>query len=155
MAPARKRMEANMMYQSLFPRDVFSELERLQRELQQPFELSHSIRGRVNFPAINVGGTSHSVEIYAFAPGVDPASIDVQLVKSVLTIVGERKPDLPAKDEQTSVHIDERFAGRFRRVVSLPNDVNPNAVEAKYRDGVLHISIQRLEAAQPRQISIL
>lgn len=154
MAPARKRMEANMMYRSLFPRDVFSELERLQRELQQPFELSPSIRGRVSFPAMNVGGTPHSVEIYAFAPGVDPASIDVQLVKSVLTIVGERKSDLPDKDEQTSVHIDERFTGRFRRVVSLPNDVNPNAVEAKYRDGVLHISIQRLEAAQPRQISI-
>lgn len=143
-----------MMYRSLFPRDVFSELERLQREWQQPSELSTSIRGRVSFPAMNVGGTPNSVEIYAFAPGVDPASIDVQLVQSVLTIVGERKPDLPNKDEQTSVHIDERFAGRFRRVVSLPNDVNPNAVEAKYRDGVLHISIQRLEAAQPRQISI-
>lgn len=154
MAPARKRMEPNMMYRSLFPRDIFSELERLQREWQQPFELSPSIRGRVSFPAMNVGGTPHSVEIYAFAPGVDPASIDVQLVKSVLTIVGERKPDLPDKDEQISVHIDERFAGRFRRVVSLPNDVNPNAVEAKYRDGVLHISIQRIEAAQPRQISI-
>jgi HSP20 family protein len=39
-------------------------------------------------------------------------------------------------------------------VVSLPDDVNPNAVEAKYRDGVLHISIQRLEAAQRRLISI-
>jgi HSP20 family protein len=147
-------MEANMMYRSLFPRDIFSELERLQRGWQQPFELSPSIRGRVSFPAMNVGGTPHSVEIYAFAPGVDPASIDVQLVKSVLTIVGERKSDLPDEDEQTSVHIDERFAGRFRRVVSLPNDVNPNAVEAKYHDGVLHISIQRLEAAQPRQINI-
>ncbi|UIF87635.1 Hsp20/alpha crystallin family protein [Cupriavidus sp. UYPR2.512] len=143
-----------MMYRSLFPRDIFSELERLQREWQQPFELSPSIRGRVSFPAMNVGGTPHSVEIYPFAPGVDPASIDVQLVKSVLTIVGERKSDLPDEDEQTSVHIDERFAGRFRRVVSLPNDVNPNAVQAKYRDGVLHISIQRLEAAQPRQINI-
>jgi len=143
-----------MIYRSLFPRDIFSELERLQREWQQPFELSPSIRGRVSFPALNVGGTPHSVEIYAFAPGLDPASIDVQLVKSVLTIVGERKSDLPDKDEQASVHIDERFAGRFRRVVSLPNDVNPNAVEAKCRDGVLHISIQRLEAAQPRQISI-
>ena len=154
MAPARKRMEANMMYRSLFPRDVFSELERLQRDLQQPFELSPSIRGRVSFPAMNVGGTPHSVEIYAFAPGVDPASIDGQLVKSVLTIVGERKSDLPDKDEQTSVHIDERFAGRFRRVVSLPNDVNPNAVEAKYRDGVLQITVQRREAVRPLQITV-
>jgi HSP20 family protein len=43
------------------------------------------------------------VEIYAFAPGLDPASIDVQLVKGVLTIVGERKSDLSDKDEQTSL----------------------------------------------------
>jgi HSP20 family molecular chaperone IbpA len=40
---------------------------------------------------MNVGGTARSVEIYAFAPGIDPASLDVQLEKGVLTIAGERK----------------------------------------------------------------
>ena len=47
-----------------------------------------------------------------------------------------------------------RFAGRFRRVVSLPDDVDPNAIDAKYRDGVLHVRIQRKEEAQPRRITI-
>jgi HSP20 family protein len=145
-----------MMYRSLFPRDLFAELDRLQREMRESYELSPSIRGfaRGGFPAMNVGGTASSVEIYAFAPGIDPASIDAQLEKGVLTIAGERKPQLPGKDEKATVHIDERFAGRFRRVVSLPDDVDPNAVNAKYRDGVLHISIQRRQAAQPRRISI-
>lgn len=145
-----------MMYRSLFPRDLFAELDRLQREMRESYELSPSIRGiaRGGFPAMNVGGTARSVEIYAFAPGIEPASIDVQLEKGVLTIAGERKPRLPGKDEKATVHIDERFVGRFRRVVTLPDDVDPNAVHAKYRDGVLHISIQRREAAQPRRISI-
>lgn len=145
-----------MAYRSLFPRDVFAELDRLQREMQQAFEFSPSIRGvaRGGFPAMNVGSTPRSVEIYAFAPGVDPASIDVQLEKGVLTIAGERASDLPKGEEKAAVHIDERYAGRFRRVVSLPDDMDPNAVTAKYRDGVLHISIQRREAAQPRRISI-
>jgi HSP20 family protein len=144
------------MFRTLFPRDVFAELDRLQREMQQTFEISPSIRGlaRGGFPAMNVGSTPRSVEIYAFAPGVDPASIDVQLEKGVLTIAGERKAVAPPKDEKATVHIDERFFGRFRRVVTLPEDVDPNAVEARYRDGVLHISIQRHEAAQPRRISI-
>jgi HSP20 family protein len=144
------------MYRTLFPRDVFAELDRLQREMQQAFEWSPSIRGlaRGGFPAMNVGGTPRSVEIYAFVPGVDPASIDVQIEKGVLTIAGERKVELPGKDEKAIVHIDERFAGRFRRVVTLPDDVDANAVEAKYRDRVLHISIQRKAAAQPRRISI-
>jgi len=144
------------MYRSLFPRDVFADLDRLQRELQQTFELSPSIRGiaRGGFPAMNVGGTPHSVEIYAFVPGIEPAGIDVQLEKGVLTIAGERKASLPDQDEKASVHIDERYAGRFRRVVTLPEDVDPNAVQATYRDGVLHISIQRRAAAQPRRISV-
>ena len=145
-----------MMYRSHFPRDLFAELDHLQREMQQAFEWSPSIRGlaRGGFPAMNVGGTPRSVEIYAFAPGIDPAGIEVQLEKGVLTIAGERKPDLPGKDEKATVHIDERFSGRFRRVVSLPDDVDPNSVQARYRDGVLHISIQRKEAAQPRRINI-
>lgn len=144
------------MYRTLFPRDLLSELDRLQREMQQSFEISPSIRGlpRGGFPAMNIGNTPTSVEIYAFAPGVDPASIDVQIEKSVLTVAGERKPDLPARDEKATVHIDERFAGRFKRVVTLPEDADANAVKAQYRDGVLHITIPRRETAQPRRITI-
>lgn len=145
-----------MFYRSLFPRDVFAELDRLQREMQQAFELSPSIRGvaRGGFPAMNVGSTAGSIEIYAFAPGIDPTTIDVQLEKGVLTIAGERRPNLPDGDEKATVHIDERFAGRFRRVVTLPDDIDPNSVNAHYADGVLHISIARREATQPRRIQI-
>ena len=72
-----------MIYRNLFPRDIYAELDRLQREMQQSYDLSPSIRGLTRgFPAMNVGGTAKSVEIYAFAPGVDPASLDVQLVIS-------------------------------------------------------------------------
>lgn len=144
------------MYRSFHPYDVFSELDRLQREIQQNFSGSPSIRGltRGGFPAMNVGGTPESVEIYAFTPGVDPASIEVTLENGVLTIEGERKDVLPSDDDKATIHIGERFSGRFRRVVSLPDDVDPNAVQAQSRDGVLHISIKRREAAQPRRISV-
>jgi HSP20 family protein len=142
-----------MIYRTLFPRDMYAELDRLQREMQQAFDLSPSIRGLTRgFPAMNVGGTAKSVEIYAFTPGIDPAGLDVQIEQGVLTISGERKPDTPP--EKATIHIDERQAGRFRRVVTLPDDIDPNAVEAKYRDGVLHISIARKEAAQPRRIDV-
>jgi HSP20 family protein len=149
-------MEECTMYRSLFPRDLFAEMDRLQREVQQAFELSPSIRGlgRGGFPAMNVGSTPGSVEVYAFAPGLDPASLDVQIEKGVLALAGERKSDLPGRDEKATVHIDERFSGRFRRVVTLPDDIDPNAVEARYRDGVLHVSLKRHEAARPRRIDI-
>ena len=143
------------MYRSLFSRDVFAELERLQRGLQQTFDVSPSIRGpSLGYPAMNVGTTPQSVEVYCFAPGIDPNSIDVNLEKGVLTIVGERKATLPAEGDEVNLHIDERFVGKFRRVVALSDDVDPDAVQASYRDGVLHVSVQRKKASQPKRITI-
>jgi HSP20 family protein len=144
------------MYRSLFPRDLFAEMDRLQREMQQAFDLSPSIRGlgRGGFPALNVGGTPQSVEIYAFAPGIDPATLEVQLDRGLLTIAGERKSNLPTDDLPSTVHINERFAGSFRRVLTLSEDADPDAVAAKYRDGIVHITVQRRASAQPRRVAI-
>lgn len=144
-----------MMFRTTFPGDMFAELDRLQREVQQAFE-SPSIRGfgRGGYPALNVGNTPQSIELYAFAPGLDPQSIEVNLERGVLTISGERASELP-QEEKVSLHINERFAGRFRRVVSLPDDdINPSGVSAQYRDGVLHVSVKRRESAKPRRIAI-
>jgi len=145
-----------MIYRTLFPRDVFAELDRLQRDMQQAYEFSPSIRGlaRGGFPGLHVAATPKSVEVHAFIPGLDPAAIEIQLEKGTLTIAGERKSNLPAREEKATVHIDERFAGRFRRAIALPDDINPEAVDAQYRDGVLHITIQRRAAAEPRRIAI-
>lgn len=145
-----------MLHRSLFSRDIFSEMDRLQRELQQVFDVGPSIRGigRGGFPALNIGSTPQSVELYAFVPGLDPASIEVHLERGVLTIAGERADDLSSQEQKANVHINERFAGKFRRVVSLPDDVNPDGVSANYREGVLHISVKRREEVQPRRISV-
>lgn len=144
------------MFGSFFPRDLLAELDRLQRGMQQTFDVSPSIRGlgRGAYPALNVGGTPQSVEIYAFMPGLDPSTLEVDLDRGVLTIAGERKATLPAQDAKTSVHIHERFDGRFRRVMTLPDDADPNGVSADYRDGVLHLSVKRKEASQPRRINV-
>lgn len=154
------------MYRSFFPRDLFAELDRLQREVQQGLDLSPTIRGvgRGGFPALNVGGTPRSVEIYAFAPGIEPDSLDIQLDRGVLSIAGERRSALPSaesaggsaaeRDGKSNVHIAERFHGRFRRVITLPEDADPEQVEARYSDGVLQISVARRAAAQPRRIAV-
>lgn len=145
-----------MMFRSTFPGDMFAELDRLQRDVQQLFDGGPSIRGlgRGGFPALNVGNTPQSIELYAFAPGMDPNSIEVNLERGVLTISGERAAETP-QAEKTAMHINERFAGRFRRVISLPDDdINPSGVSAKYRDGVVHVSVKRREPAKPRRIEI-
>jgi HSP20 family protein len=141
---------------SLFPRDLFAELDRLQRQLQQSYELSPSIRGLAHgaFPALNVAATPQSAEVYAFAPGLDPATIQVQVERGVLSISGERAAELPRDAEGSSVHVNERFAGRFHRVITLTDDLDTNDVRAAYREGVLHVSIARQKAAQPRRVQV-
>jgi HSP20 family protein len=140
----------------MFPRDLFAEFDRLQREVSSLFDASPSIRGlgRGSYPALNVGVSPASVEVFAFAPGLDPSSIEVNLDRGVLSLAGERKNTLPSSDAKTTVHLAERFAGRFRRVVSLPEDIDADSVSASYTDGVLHVAVKRREAAQPRRITV-
>jgi HSP20 family protein len=142
------------MYRSLFPRDLFAEFDRLQREVSSLFDASPSIRGLGRYPALNVGATPSGVDLIAFAPGLDPQTIEIDLDRGVLTLSGERRAGLPSPDAKTTVHQQERFAGRFRRVVSLPDDIDPDSVSARYTDGLLHVSVKRRDAVLPRRITI-
>lgn len=144
------------MFRSVFSNDLFSELDQLQKQMQQAFGTGVGIRGNAAgaYPLLNVGRTPQSIELYAFAPGLDPASIEVNLERGVLTIGAERKSGLPAQDDKSTIHINERFAGRFRRVLSMPDDIDPDNVSAQYRDGVLHVQVKRRESAQPRRIAV-
>ena len=145
------------MYSTLFnfSDDLFNELENLQRHWVGRNILSN-IRpvARGSFPAINLGSTPSSIEVYAFVPGVDAKSLDIQIDKNLLTLQGERVLQLPKEDSKLTVYAQERFSGKFKRVITLPDDVDVSKVSATYKEGVLHISIQRREEAQTKRIEI-
>lgn len=150
------------MYPSMLkvPGDLFADFENFQDRLDELLGSRgspSSIRavGRAGaFPALNVGSWAEALEIYAFAPGIDPKSIEVSVEKGLLTLAGERKSSRPEGKENVNVYARERFAGPFRRVVSLPDDSDPERVEANYRDGVLKIVVHKRESAKPRQIAV-
>jgi HSP20 family protein len=146
------------MYESLlnFPGGLFGDLERVRREIDQVFGAPGqpaSIRAVApgSFPALNVGTTPSSVEVYAFAPGLEADKIEVTVDRGVLTIAGERAA--PA-DEQANLYSRERLFGSFKRALSLPEDVDPERVSASYRDGLLQVSIARKAAVQPMRIAV-
>lgn len=149
------------MYETLwsFPGGVLGEFERLRRELDDVFTGSgvpSGIRSAAPgaFPAVNVGQTPTSVEVYAFVPGIDPAKVEVVIDRGVLTISGERPSGLPQGDAKASIYNRERTSGSFKRAISLPDDVDASRVNATYRDGVLNVSIARREEAQPKRITV-
>jgi HSP20 family protein len=147
------------MYPSLlnYPGALFGEFERLRRDLDGVFGgLPGSIRSVAagTLPAVNVGRTATSVEVFAFAPGLDAAKIDVTIDRGVLRISGERASAIPARDAKVNLYAQERGSGPFTRAIALPDDIDAAHVNASYRDGVLQVSIARREALQPKRITV-
>jgi len=139
--------------------DVWEEMNRLQRELDPLFRPAGSMAirsmSRRSFPVINVGSTPDAVEVLALAPGLRAADLQVTVARGLLVIAGERKSELPQGDgEGATVYAQERFSGSFRRVITLPDDVDAQKVQASCKDGLLHIRVQRQEAARPRRINV-
>jgi HSP20 family protein len=137
------------------PSSVFDELWRVQQEIDELFGSGSSPLGirslpRGTFPAVNVGQTPERVEVYLFAPGIDPKSLEISIQQNLLTVSGKRE----LGTEQAAYYRQERFGGEFRRVISLPEDVDPERVRAKYVDGIVQIGVQRRESARPRRIEI-
>lgn len=137
--------------------DLWGEFQRLQREMDDLFNWTWG-QGNIRavapgtYPAINIGETPDAVNVYVFAPGIDPSKLDLSIQRNLLTISGERRTSEPEGKAQS--YLRERFNGSFRRVISLPDDIDPNQVNATYRNGVLGVIIARHEAAKPRQIQV-
>jgi HSP20 family protein len=106
---------------------------------------------RGTFPPINVGATPDKVHVYLFAPGLDPSKVGVSIQDNLLTVEGERRLEQP---DGVSWYRQERYDGAFRRVIALPDDVLADRAEARYRDGVLQITVARREEVKPRQIEV-
>ena len=135
---------------------LFGSLRQLETELDQllgrsPYPTGIRAVPRGTFPPTNVGSTPERVDVYLFAAGLDPASVDVSIQQNLLTVAGSRKVSV---NPDADYYRRERYDGEFRRAVALPDDVDPERVEAKYRDGVLHITIGRRQPARPRQVQV-
>lgn len=140
---------------------LFPELARLQQQLEEFLQPAGSagIRSLAYgaFPAVNVGSTPDTVEVIAFVPGIDPKEIETTVERGLLSLSGERRSDSSQGQQgasQANTYAQERFTGKFRRVISLPEDADPAKVEAKFRDGVLHVTVAKRESSKPRQISV-
>jgi HSP20 family protein len=141
------------------PQGLFEQLETIHRLLARSGGFDAAPGGIRSvaygaFPEINVGRTPDSVEVFAFAPGIDASSLDVTIERNVLKISGARRSAIPKGEAKVQLYANERPEGRFSRAVSLPDDVDPLKVQATYRDGVLRVSISLSAAAQPQRISV-
>jgi HSP20 family protein len=123
--------------------DPFRELDRF---ADQAF-------GRSSTPAMPMDAVRRGETVHVFLdlPGVDPASIDLEVERNVLTVKAERRW---AREEGDQVLASERRQGAFLRRLLLGDTLDGERVQADYRDGVLAITIPVAEAAKPRKVEI-
>jgi HSP20 family protein len=144
------------MFGTLFSTNLFDDVRRIETELDQllgrsPYSTSIRAVPRGTYPPINVGATPERVDVYLFAAGVDPRTIDVSIQQNLLTVSGSRRVEV---NRDAEYYRRERYDGDFHRVIALPDDADPDRVDARYSDGVLHVTVQRRQPAKARQIEI-
>ena len=103
-------------------------------------------------PAVDIREDANSYLIRADVPGVDAKDIEVTLEHGVLTIAGERKNQAETSEE--GYRRIERFHGRFVRSFALPDTADADKVNAKVKDGVLEVVINKKETSKPRKIAV-
>jgi len=130
-------------------RDPFSYMQRqmddLFEDLTGASRLSKANRTGMLTPRMDVSETDKELRITAELPGVEQKDIAVTLTGDVLTITGEKRGESESKsgDKEPMYHRVERSYGSFQRTMTVPYDIDPAKVDAKFKDGVLTVTLPK------------
>ena len=128
----------------------------LNQALDEAFAASRDGASRVWVPALDVAERKDAYVVTLDLPGVDPRTVNVNFEQNVLTIRGTKPSRLAASadDGEMRVFANERVSGLFERGIRMPEFVDGNAITAQTSNGVLEITVPKVQAAQPRKIEI-
>jgi len=134
--------------------DPFRELTALQTEFNRLFSrMAGDVAERQSWtPSIDVIETDDSIKLKAELAGMDPADINIEVQDNVLTVSGERRFEEEVKEDKY-YRIERRY-GAFSRSIALPQTVDEEKIEAKYENGILEITIPKVETAKPKKIKV-
>jgi HSP20 family protein len=130
-----------------------TELNRLRREMENVFgQFGLPDGGSAAYPPLNLWEDADNLYLEAELPGMELADLEMFVNGgNQLSIKGQRRaPDF----EKGSWHRRERGYGNFNRLIDLPFPINPDAVQAEFKHGVLTITLPKAEAARPRRIEV-
>ena len=103
-------------------------------------------------PRIDLAETEDAVIVTAEMPGVDPKDVEISVTGNVLTLRGHKQQEKEEKGR--NYHYVERHYGDFHRALPLPGSVDPEKVDAVFKNGVLTISLSKRAEAKPKRITV-
>jgi len=103
-------------------------------------------------PAVDIYETNEAIVLQAELPGIPKEDIFIEVKDNTLTLKGEKKFEREVREE--NYHRVERSYGSFQRAFTLPGTVQQDKVRAKFKDGILEITLPKVEQAKPKQIRV-
>ena len=135
-------------------RDLFANFERMRRQMDELFDRTLAPQRRGGFsPAVDVYYTADPPRaiVRADLAGIDPAGIALEIRGRELILAGRRPPESGEDRVYQQLEIEH---GPFRRVVALGVDVDPDAANASYEDGMLTVELPLARPAPTRSVPI-
>ncbi len=130
--------------------EPWSMLNRLRRELDQSFDSSAPVASWT--PAVDIHEEARQFVVRADLPGVTAKDIEITAEKGVLALRGTRNFEQKSDDGHYSRI--ERVSGKFVRTFTLPENVATDQINAKFKDGVLELTIPKIAKPEPRRIEV-
>jgi HSP20 family protein len=143
-------MGAIMITSFADPLDVLLSLQRALDAQTGSGWLQNQTASQGPFPPINVFQQDDDVLAIIELPGVEKNNLQIQAKENTIRISGKKTVNYP----EGSIHRRERVFGEFDRTLSLPIQIDPERINAEYRDGVLALLLPRAESEKPRTIRI-
>lgn len=135
--------------------DPFRELTTLQSEVNRLFSRASGGEGAERqswIPSVDVVESKDAITLKAELAGMDPNDISLEVEDNVLTVSGERRFQ-EELDEEKYYRIERRY-GSFSRSIALPQGADPDKIDAQYENGILVVTVPKVEAAKPKRISV-
>lgn len=129
--------------------EPWSLLNRLRRELDS---YEPTVGDASWTPAVDIHEEAKQFVVFADLPGVKPSEIEITAEKGVLSLRGIRNFEQKGDDGHFSRV--ERVSGKFVRTFTLPENVETDRINAKFKDGVLELTIPKIAKVEPRRIEV-
>ena len=133
-------------------------IDQLQRNINRLFDFDWDLDrdldlfGGVSGPSVDLVENDDTFVVRCDLPGVEKDNLDITVSGNALTIKGEKQDSSEQKDGR--YYRRESWSGSFQRTITVPETVDPNAINAEMKNGVLTLTLPKKEDVKPRQITV-
>jgi len=136
----------------LWDMDIFSEMERLRREMNSLFSNYGSTSGSSTYPLMNVYDDKDNILVTAELPGLTKEQVNITFSDGILMVSGKQQH--LAKTKGMTVVRKERSEGDFEKTLRIPTKIKQDAIKASFSNGILSVTMPKAEEVKPKTIAI-